>query len=212
MRLPLSLASAAAMAFSFTCVAQELPAVATVRNAPGFHTAAEGQFKAYEGSLTTHCEAIAADWSKATHIVYGTPRAGADGNLVNATWVETVPGTACGQPRRFRVLVVIRAGKASIISLVPGESFASPQLQQDARLPLSGAIAGVVLKGQKCQVDVVDTRLVGGPPTAPKQSWNEIWTVNACDKRFNVPIRFVPDMVGEGTSIHIESKAVMPAQ
>ena len=61
-------------------------------------------------------------------------------------------------------------------------------------------------------MDVVDTHLVGGPPAEPKQSWNEIWTVSACGKRYNVPIRFVPDMVGEGTSIHIESKAIMPVQ
>jgi hypothetical protein len=188
--------------------AQELPAVATVRNAPSFHAAAEGQFKGYEASLSTHCADVSTDWARATHLVYGTPVAGADGNLVNATWVETVPGRACGQVRRYRVLVVIRAGKASVISVLPGESYASPQLEHDARLPLAGAVAGITLKGQACTIDVLDTHLVGSAPAASKQSWNEIWTVSACSKRISVPIQFVPDAVGEGTSIHIESKAV----
>ena len=120
MRFPLFVASAVMFFTSLTCSAQELPAIAAVRNAPGFHSAAEAQFKAYEGSLSTHCATITTDWSKATHIVYGTPRAGADRNLVNAVWVETVPGTACGQTRRFRVLVVIRSGKASMISAGSG--------------------------------------------------------------------------------------------
>ena len=211
MRLPLFSVLSAAMFFSLAGAAQEPPAVATVRNAPSFHAAAEGQFKGYEASLSTHCADITTDWSMATHHVYGNPQTGADGNLVNATWVEIVPGTACGQARRFSVLVYIRAGKAKVISLLPGDSIASPQLQHDARLPLSGAVAGIVLKGQNCQVDVLDTHLTGAPP-APKQPWNEIWTVSACGKHLNVPMQFVPDAVGEGTSIHIASKAVMPVQ
>jgi hypothetical protein len=203
---------AVAMLFSLTGNAQEPAAVSTVRSAPSFHTAAEGQFTGYEEGLSTHCATVAADWSKAAHRVYGTPQTGADGNLVNATWVEVVPGTACGQARRYRVLVVIRSGKARVVSLLPGESIASPQLQNDARLTLSGVVAGVLLKGQNCTVDVLDTNLAGAPPTASKQPWNEIWTVSACGKRLNVPIQFVPDTVGDGTSIHIESKAVTPVQ
>ena len=209
MRLsPLSAVSVT-MLFSLSVFAQEPPAVGTVRSAPSFHTAAEGQFTAYEASLSTHCAAVTADWSNAMHRVYGTPQTGTDGNLVNATWVEVVPGTACGQVRRYRVLVVIRSGKARVVSLFPGESIASPQLQHDAQLPLSGAVAGVVLRGQNCSVDVLDTHLAEPAPTVPKQPWNELWTVGACGKRLNVPIQFVPDAVGEGTSIHIESKSVM---
>ena len=197
---------------SLAAAAQEPPAVSAVRNSPGFRAAAEKQFAGYEASLSSHCETVNADWSRAMHHVYGQPQAGSNGNLVNATWVETVPGTACGQARRYSVLVIIRSGKASVVSLLPGGSIASPQLQHDARLPLAGAVAGVVLKGQKCDVDVLDTAVAGAPPAASKQPWNEVWTVAACGERFNVPIRFVPDMVGDGTSIHIESKDVTPAQ
>ena len=207
---PVILAAVAASLAAVAAHAQELPAIATVRNAPSFHAAAEGQFKGYEAGLSTHCEAITSDWSKATHLVYGKPQAGTDGGLVNATWVETVPGLACGEARRYRVLVIIRSGKASVISVLPGDSYASPQLQRDAQLPLAGAVVGVVLKGQKCPVDVLDTNLVGSAPTASKQPWSELWTVRACGKRMSVPIQFVPDAVGDGTSIHIESKTVTP--
>jgi hypothetical protein len=198
----------AALPFIVIAQAQEPPALATVRNAPGFHTAAEGQFRGYEASLSTHCADVLTDWAQATHLVYGTPQTGADGNLVNATWVETVPGRACGQVRRYRVLVMIRSGKASVISVLPGESYAGPQLEHDAVLPLVAAVTAFVPKDQKCTVDVLDTHLVGSAPTASKHPWNEIWTIGACGKRMSVPIQFVPDLVGEGTSIHIESKAV----
>lgn len=211
MRQSLFYAVLLATLFSQAAHAQEPPAVSTVRSAPGFRTAAEGQFNAYEAGLTTHCATVAADWTRATHRVYGQPQTGADGNLVNATWVEVVPGTACGQARHYRVLVVIRAGKARVVSLLPGDSIASPQLEHDAKLPLSGAVAAFVPKGENCAVDVLDTHLAGAPPAAAKQSWNEIWTVSACGKRLSVPIQFVPDIVGEGTSVHIESKAVAVA-
>lgn len=211
MRFSLFSAVAVATLFNLAGKAQEPPAVATVRSAPSFHAAAEGQFDGYEASLSTHCATVTADWSKAAHRVYGTPQTATDGNLVNATWVEVVPGTACGQTRRYRVLVAIRAGKARVVSLLPGESIASPQLEHDAKLPLSGAVVAYVPKGSNCVVDVLDTHLDGPAPTASKQPWNELWTVSACGKRLRVPIQFVPDAVGEGTSIHIESKAVTPA-
>ncbi len=190
-----------------TCTAQEPPAIATVRAAPSFHTAAESQFQSYEGSLSTHCTSVTYDWSSAAHRVYGQPQTGPDGKLINATWVETVPGVACGQARRYRVLVMIRGGKASVIALLPGDGYAGPQLQHDANLPLAGALGIVLPKGQNCAVDVIDTHLVGAEPPA-KQPWNELWTVSSCGKRVSVPMQFVPDAVGEGTSIHIESKAI----
>ena len=189
------------------CVAQEPAAIATVRAAPSFHTAAEGQFQAYEGSLSTHCTAATYDWPAATHRVYGQPQTGADGNLINATWVEIVPGMACGQARRYRALVTIRGGRAGVLALLPGDGYAGPQLQRDAKLPLAGAVGTVLPRSQNCAVDVIDTHLTGAEP-ARKQPWNDLWTVSICGKRVSVPMQFVPDAVGEGTSIHIESKSI----
>lgn len=233
--------------------------MATVRNAPGFHAAAEAQFNTYEAALSTHCKVVQPDWSKATHLLYGDAESAMDGNLVNATWVESVPGTACGQSRRYRVLVIIRAGKASVVSVLPGESFAGPQLENDAKLPLSAAVTAYWLSdegrkedsfrkataparntcgndptspdagpqkdpttlrtGQRtvslnrnAVVDVIDTRLAGPLPKAGKQPWGEVWTVSNCGRKLAVPIQFVPDAVGEGTSIHIASKEIKPLE
>jgi hypothetical protein len=55
---------------------------------------------------------------------------------------------------------------------------------------------------------VLDTKLSGPPPSQPKQPWLETWLVQTCGKRLNVPIQFVPDVVGPGTSIKVESKTV----
>lgn len=203
--------SAAVLLLSVIAMGQAPAAVTAVETSPSFRETAANAFNGYEAKLTTHCAAVAADWTKATHTIYGTPQTGANGNLVNATWVETVPGTACGEHRRYRVLVAIRGGRASVAPLLPGDSFASPQLEADAQAPLMAAIAAFVPKGQSCPVDVLDTTLDGPTPAAGKAAWSEVWTVRACGKTLKVPIRFVPDVVGVGTSIRIESKQVTVA-
>jgi len=187
-------------------------AVHTVETSPGFQDTATNSFKAYEGRLSTKCAAVTADWTKATHKMYGQAQTGSDGNLTNATWVESVPGIACGEHRRYRVLVTIRGGHAVVAPLMPGESIASPSLEADAQEPLARATAEFIPKGQTCPVDVLDTRLDGDLPAVSRGAWNEVWTVRTCNRLLHVPIRFVPDMVGEGTSIRIESKAVTVAQ
>lgn len=204
-----ALAITATLVAPTTLLAQEPPAVTTVEQAPGFHVAAIAQWVTYEAGLATKCPSVQADWAKATHHLYGTPTTAPNGNLVNATWVETVPGTACGQQRRYRVLVTVRSGRAGMQALLPGNSYASPTLERDARFPMIGAAEAFVPAGQKCAVDVIDTHLIAAP-TAPKQPWNEVWTVTTCGKRLSVPIRFVPDATGDGTSIQIESKTVKP--
>ena len=205
-----SLATAALLLTVSTAVAQN-PAIDRIRADAGFRQTAEKEFRAYEVGLSTHCNTVDGAWNLAKAKVYGQPTLGADGGVVNATWVESAPGTACGASRRYRVLVAIRGGNARVAGLLPGDSFASPQLETDAQKPLAAATAAFVMKGQKCAVDVLDTRLVGDPPAATNQRWNEMWTVATCNRKLNVPIEFVPDTVGEGTSIKIESKAITVA-
>jgi hypothetical protein len=197
--------------FAVSATAQEA-AVHTVETSPGFRETALNSFKAYEARLSTHCPNVTADWNAATHKIYGQAQTGADGNLTNATWVESVPGTACDEHRRYRVLVTIRSGRAAVAPLMPGESIATPALEADAQEPLARATAEFIPKGQTCPVDVLDTKLDGPMPTVARGAWNEVWTVRTCNRLLHVPIRFVPDVVGEGTSIRIESKAVTVVQ
>lgn len=203
---------AAFLLLSVAAMGQAPAAVSAVETSPSFRETAGNAFTGYEAKLTTRCAAVAPEWAKASHTIYGTPQTGTNGNLVNATWVETVPGTACGEHRRYRVLVAIRGGKASIAPLLPGDSFAGPQLEADAVAPLTAATAAFVPKGQTCPVDVLDTTLDGPTPAAEKAAWSEVWTVRTCGKTLRVPIRFVPDVVGVGTSIRIESKMVTVSQ
>lgn len=195
---------------AISAAAQEA-AVHAVETSPGFRETATNSFKAYEGRLSTHCAAVTPDWTKATHKIYGQAQTGADGNLTNATWVESVPGTACNEHRRYRVLVSIRSGRAAVAPLMPGESIASPSLEADAQQPLLRATAEFVPKGQTCPVDVLDTRVDGPMPAVSRGAWNEVWTVRTCNRMLHVPIRFVPDVVGEGTSIRVDSKSVTVA-
>ena len=183
-------------------------AVHTVETSPGFRETALNSFKAYEGRLSTHCAAVTPDWTKATHKMYGQAQTGADGLLTNATWVESVPGAACNEHRGYRVLVTIRGGRAAVAPLMPGESIATPALEADAQEPLARATAEFVPKGKTCPVDVLDTKLDGTLPTVSRSAWTEVWTVRTCNRLLNVPIRFVPDVVGEGTSIRVQSKDV----
>ncbi|WP_047491687.1 hypothetical protein [Terriglobus sp. TAA 43] len=204
-------AALAVLSLSVPAVAQDA-AVHTVEISAGFREAVLKNFQGYESRLSTHCPTVTPDWNAASHKLYGKPVTGDDGNLSNATWVESVPGTACGEHRRYRVLVTIRGGHAAVAPLLPGESIATPQLESDAQMPLIKATAEFVPKGQTCPVDVLDTKLDGPVPAVARAAWNEIWTVRTCNRTLNVPIRFVPDMVGEGTSIRIESKSVTVAQ
>jgi hypothetical protein len=204
--------AASVVCFAANGLAQGSAAIDKVQAAPQFQATATEQFHAYEAKLTTACTSVSLAWPRAAYKVYGQPQVAGDGNLVNATWVEMVPGTACGQARRYRVLVMIRGGKATIAPILPGESIASPRLETDAQGPMIAATAAFVPKGASCPVDVLDTKLVGAAPAAgTKDPWNEMWLVQTCGKRLNVPIQFVPDAVGVGTSIKIESKAVMIA-
>lgn len=191
--------------------AQEPAAVSAMRGDARFHAAAEKMFRDYEASLSTPCTDVQADWSRATHLVYGQIATDAQGYLSNATWAETVPGTACGEPRRFRALVVIRGGKAGVDRMLPGESNASALLEKDLRLSLIGAIRAHLGPGAQldCPLDVLDTNIVGHQVPRGRDTWSEVWLVRVCGRRMQIPVTFVPDNVGSGTSFNIETKKIV---
>ncbi len=190
--------------------AQEPAAVAAMRADVRFHAAAEKIFREYEASLTSQCTEIHPDWTRATHQVYGKIATDAQGYLSNATWAETVPGTACGEPRRFRTLVVVREGKAGVDRMLPGESNAGALLEKDARLTLVGAAALHVPNAQPgCRLDVLDTNIVGHKVPVGREPWSEVWLVRFCGRKLEIPITFVPDAVGGGTSFNVEQKKVV---
>jgi len=191
--------------------AQEPPSIATTRQDPRFHTLAEHQFLAYEASLTTHCTEIHPDWTKASHHVYGAIPTDQQGYPYTAKWAEQVPGTACGEPRRFRAMVLVHQGSISTLRMLPGDSETTEQLEHDLRDSLLTAAESFARDIQStCAVDVLDTHIVGAPPQG-RAVWHESWLVRICGHRLNVPITFVPDATGPGTSFGISSSDISAA-
>jgi hypothetical protein len=189
---------------------QEPPSIATTQQDPRFHAIVEQQFLAYEASLTTRCKDIHPDWSRATHHLYGTVELDKDGYPYKAAWAEQVPGTACGEPRRFRAMILVRNGKLDTESMLPGDSETSAQLAADVHDPLLAAAEGFARDIKpSCTIDVLDTHLVGS--AVPPAPWQEVWLVNICGHRLNIPITFLPDAKGPGTSFSISSNKIANA-
>jgi len=196
---------------SFTPQAQDPPSITTAQQDPRFHVLVEQQFLAYEASLTTHCKDIHPDWSRATHHIYGTVELDKDGYPFTAAWAEQVPGTACGQPRRFRAMILVRGGKLTTESMLPGDSETSAQLASDVHEPLLSAALGFAHDIKpSCAIDVLDTHLIGNYPQ--HGPWQESWLVNICGHRLNIPITFIPDAKGPGTSFSISSNKITDAR
>jgi hypothetical protein len=206
----LAAALLALLTFSPAPQAKEPPSITAAQQDPRFHSLVEQQFLVYEKSLTTHCKDIHTDWSRATAQIYGNVELDKDGYPYTATWAEQVPGTACGQPRRFRAMIVVRGGKLDVGSMLPGDSQTSEQLGNDVREPLLSAAMGFARDIQpSCAIDVLDTHLVGS--YNPHGSWQEVWLVNICGHRLNIPITFIPDATGGGTSFSVSSDKISAA-
>jgi hypothetical protein len=191
--------------------AQDPSSLANTRQDPRFHSIVEQQFLAYEASVATHCKDIHPDWSRATASLYDPIVFDKDGYPFTAAWAEQVPGTACGEPRRFRAMILVRQGKLDTARLLPGDGRTSAQLEADLRDPLLGAAMGFARDIKPtCAIDVLDTHLVGN--MAPPNPWQEVWLVNICGHRLNVPITFIPDAKGPGTSFSISSDRITAAR
>ncbi len=94
---------------------------------------------------------------------------------------------------------------------LPGTSIADNILQRDTLLPVYSAVS-VNLKGCT-DMSVINTELITSPEfnkvignkRYASSAWKELWTVRACGEKVSVPIIFVPDEVGTGTSYMIDS-------
>jgi len=191
--------------------AQDPSSLTATRQDPRFHSIVEQQFLAYEVSLATHCKNIHPDWSRATASLYDPIVFDKNGYPFTAAWAEQVPGTACGEPRRFRAKVLVRNGKLDTARLLPGDSRTSAQLEADLRDPLLGAAEGFARDIEpSCAIDVLDTHVAG--TFAPPNPWQEVWLVNICDHRLSIPITFLPDAKGPGTSFSISSANITEAR
>jgi len=192
------------------CIAEPAapPALQTVRQSPGYRNAVQTVVQQYEASLRTHCATAQLEWDKAQVHLYPPTNLDEKGQLVNATWHETVPGSACGHHRRYNTITLIRDGKPSVLPLFPGESNAGPTLQQDSVTYVGSAIVARGVSSD-CHVDILETQLPNGRPANDQTPWNERWRVDACGKQFFVTLHYIPDATG--TTINVSPKETVPA-
>lgn len=189
--------------------AQTPTAIDAMRQYPAYRQAVESVMQQYESSLRTRCASIQPDWNTATAYVALEPTLDDQGRIVKAAWVDTVPGTACGQQRRYNALTVFNAGKPSVLPLFPGESESNPTLQRDTLPYVVGALSAQGVLAKDCHMDVLETQLPGGHP--PKnEPWDERWRADACGKQYWVKVRYIPD--ANGTTISVRPKDITPSK
>ena len=187
-------------------------AIEFIRKNPGYRHAIESTVQGYESSLRTRCANVELDWDSTKVHVALQPTLDAQGHIENSVWVETVPGSACGQHRQYNAVVVFHHGQSSVLPSYPGESESNPILQQDTISYLRSAlmIKGVLPKG--CHIDVLETQLPNGRPQQ-RSPWSERWRVDACGKQYWTKVDYVPHATGTtGTTINVSPKDITSAK
>ncbi|WP_115527727.1 MULTISPECIES: hypothetical protein [Xanthomonas] len=194
---------------AFAAHAQTQTAIDVMREYPAYRNAVESVIQQYESSLRTGCPSVQADWSKAKAYVAVQPTLDEQGRIVKAVWVDTVPGTACGQQRRYNSITIFNNGEPSVLPLFPGESESNPVLQKDTVTQVASALLIKDFLPKGCRIDVLETKLPGGRP-APAQPWDEQWHVDACGKQYWAKVRYIPD--AKGTAISVNPKDILPSK
>ena len=122
----------------------------------------------------------------------------------------------CGETRVYNVVFFASKGGVSAPTTrpyYPGVTEASPLLVKDAMVAASTR-AHLLAPGTNCPpAEVYDMRVavpqrdVAGNGRIQRGVWDERWTFRVCGKTVEVPIRFIPDADGGGTSFVIPAAA-----
>lgn len=189
---------AALMSSALAAQSNEQGALDQMRHFPSYQQTIQKVYQDYESGLSTHCPKIDLDMGTARARVLSPLQLNVEGHIVNGGWTEGIEGSACGEHRRYKALVVFKDGQPAVYPALPGDSYASPVLQRDAMLQVAGVVGAA---GASCQPDVIDTTLPDGEPQKAGMPWTEHWTVRSCEKRYLVPMHFVPDATGTGINV-----------
>jgi hypothetical protein len=121
----------------------------------------------------------------------------------------------CGETRMYNVVFLASQGGSAPTTRAyyPGETEASPPLVKDAMVAASTR-AHQLVPGAKCApAEVFDMRVAKSQHDVVENGrtlrgvWDERWTFRVCGKTVEVPIRFIPDANGGGTTFVIPSSA-----
>ena len=91
---------------------------------------------------------------------------------------------------------------------LPGTTIADKKLQKDTLMSAYMAV-GTVMTSSCRKMSVIDTKVTKEPYDVEYQDekkvagrWEEVWTVNACQQAFDVPIEFIIDKTGTSHVIY----------
>jgi hypothetical protein len=115
---------------------------------------------------------------------------------LSGQWIDRVKVDRCGKPG-VRSFMITAPGnnQMHLVALLPGDTNASPALQNDATGPAKTA-ASAKLGCTAGPMHIVDTKSVAKPAKGP---WRETWTFSGCGKNLTLPIEFAPDSGGGAT-------------
>lgn len=135
---------------------------------------------------------------------------------VRGIWNFRYKFIRCGETRMYNVVFFASKGGDSAPTTrpyYPGETAASPVLVKDAMVAASTR-AHLLAPGANCPpAEVFDMRVAAPQHDAVENGrtlrgvWDERWTFRVCGKTVEVPIRFIPDADGGGTSFVIPAAA-----
>jgi hypothetical protein len=133
-------------------------------------------------------------------------------NPTKGSWLSRYEVQRCGEPKVYNVIFIAGSNgePPSSRSYFPGSTYAGPILVRDA---MQSATAGAFVRsGSKdCKdVDVLDMQVAEQPHEVVEEGktfkgvWKEIWTFKVCGKTIDVPIAFIPDANGGGTTFRTD--------
>jgi hypothetical protein len=139
-------------------------------------------------------------------------------NPVKGVWEVRYQAQRCGDSKFYNA-VFIASGDGNTVPEVhayyPGATSASPLLIKDALQSVVPAALAVNPNAKDCKdVDMFDMNVtqeahnVTEKGKALKGVWNETWTLYVCGSLVDVPITFIPDATGGGTTFAVNNGAV----
>lgn len=218
--------SVALVLFSFVPAVAQNPAAGVLtdpigqfilaqKSTSGYRGKIQAAIVAYEKGLDAHCKNVSLDFDSGgvKDTVLAPLYTNEKGVAVAGSWRETVPGTACGEPRNFNVRVDATLAGLQFAATFPGDAAGDPDLQKDTLKNIESTFEASGISTKKdCHLEVIGTHLIGPEPTLQENGnlspWKETWDVRTCGTVYSVPIAYASD--GKGTFIEIHGGEIKP--
>lgn len=128
---------------------------------------------------------------------------------ISGAWMARYEMDVCGTKRLRSIMYRHGEEGVEMFSLLPGNTQADPQLQND----VTKAFKLAIVRGYPdCQTPyIADTRLLSRPENG-EAPWEELWVANVCGNMFGQAIRFVPQENGTAFALDIATDGQKAAE